>query len=325
MNSIAHLLEHAEKKRRVLDMTLVDAELTGVDLSCLVAERLSLIESRLSRACLLQIRWVACDLSKAHLTYANLKGAVLRMCRFDKASVRNACFERARFEDCCCEGADFSMANFRLACMSETNFARAIFCDAVFDGASGDGVIFRGADLTGASLVGVRFEDADFRGADLRNANLKGGVFRHADFRGALLEGVDFGDTDTSGACFDREQEANAAPPAAAEPSLLELQTLLKDLLQQAQQGSTPKSPLLAELMKRADVGQAAAPGHQTALLGRILDTLHDLQAHAQAPDVLVQRCQAILREVLPQLDDSLGDADWQALSKVLTDFKPVP
>ena len=96
-------------------------------------------------------------------------------------------------------------------------------------------------------------------------------------------------------------------------------------MLFRSQQGSTPKSPLLAELMKRAGVGQAAAPGHQTALLGRILDTLHDLQAHAQAPDVLVQRCQAILREVLPQLDDSLGDADWQALSKVLTDFKPVP
>lgn len=319
MNSIADLLEHAGKRRRVLDMVLLDAELAGVDLSCLVAERLSLIEASLYKACLTQIRWVECDLTKARLSYANLTDAVLRMCRFDNASVRNACFERARFEDCFCKGADFSMTNFRSACMSETAFERAILRDAIFDGASGDGIIFRGADLTGASLVGVRFRDADFRGADLRKANLKDGVFRHADFRGALLEGVDFSGTDCSGAYFDSEEEAYAAPSAAAEPSLQELQALLTNLVQQAQQGTTPKSPLLDELMKKAGVGQGAAPTNQAALLGRILATVHDLEAHAEAPEVLVQRCQAILRDVLPQLDDTLGDADWQALSKILS------
>ena len=245
----------------------------------------------------------------------------------DGAQAAGASFEGARLEDCSAVGAHLPGVNLREAGLSDTCFDRALLREALLDGASGAGVVFRGADLAGARLVGVRFEDADFRGADLRGADLTGGVFHHADFRGALLDGAMLAGADLRGALFDADALASQAEGAGDQPTVgvddtptPSFDTLLAELVGQLQGGRQPTSPLLAELLRRAGIapaqapGQPGQPGQPDLRLQALLQQVQALADQANTPEALLAHCQALLRQVL-------SEQDWQALSE-LTKFK---
>ena len=317
----ALLAPFVEQRRRAVGLALQDTLLAGLDLSGLSGERLDLSRANLCGARLCNARLHDCRLSGAQLLALDAAGATWRACVLDGAQAAGASFEGARLEDCSAVGAHLPGVNLRDAGLSETRLDRALLREALLDGASGDGVVFRGADLAGARLVGVRFEDADFRGADLRGADLTGGVFHHADFRGALLNGAMLAGADLRGALFDADAFASQAEGAGDQPTVgvddtptPSFDTLLAELVGQLQGGRQPTSPLLAELLRRAGIAPAQAPGQPDLRLQALLQQVQALADQATTPEAMLAHCKALLRQVL-------SEQDWQALSE-LTKFK---
>ena len=317
----ALLAPFVEQRRRAVGLALQDTLLAGLDLSGLSGERLDLSRANLCGARLCNARLHDCRLAGAQLLALDSAGATWRACVLDGAQAAGASFEGARLEDCSAVGAHLPGVNLRDAGLSETRLDRALLREALLDGASGDGVVFRGADLAGARLVGVRFEDADFRGADLRGANLTGGVFHHADFRGALLDGAMLAGADLRGALFDADALASQAEGAGDQPTVgvddtptPSFDTLLAELVGQLQGGRQPTSPLLAELLRRAGIAPAQAPGQPDLRLQALLQQVQALADQATTPEAMLAHCKALLRQVL-------SEQDWQALSE-LTKFK---
>ena len=323
----ALLAPFVEQRRRAVGLALQDTLLAGLDLSGLSGERLDLSRANLCGARLCNARLHDCRLAAAQLLALDAAGATWRACVLDGAQAAGASFEGARLEDCSAVGAHLPGVNLREAGLSDTCFDRALLREALLDGASGAGVVFRGADLAGARLVGVRFEDADFRGADLRGADLTGGVFHHADFRGALLDGAMLTGADLRGALFDADALASPAEGAGDQPTVgvddtptPSFDTLLAELVGQLQGGRQPTSPLLAELLRRAGIapaqapGQPGQPGQPDLRLQALLQQVQALADQANTPEALLAHCQALLRQVL-------SEQDWQALSE-LTKFK---
>lgn len=314
-----------ERGERAHDLDLHGASLVEVRLARLSADRLDCCTADLRRSELRAARLGECRFEEARLGDVDWSTATLRACVFDGAHAAHARFDAARLEDSSAKGADFDGASFRDAHLSETSFERAVLHNAVLDGASGDGIVFRGADLSGASLAGVQFEDADFRGANLQGANLSGGSFRHADFRGALLESANLEGADFTGASFDEgEGPRPTEPKTSAKPADASFDAFvaaLQGLAGQLETGAT-LPPLLSGLMRKAGVTPGESAPEQAAMLRRLLDYLREVSTHGDRPEALVKDCRALLDSVLPQLADTVQEADWQALSKLLSSLK---
>ncbi len=130
-------------------------------------------------------------------------------------------------------GTSMPGANLAGADLTDAGFDQANLSNANLSGAEGRRTLFRGADLSGADLSGAQlqraqFSDAraraaDFSGADLAeasfaNADLTGANFNRAkldgtDFRGANLDGATFDRARSGRAIFDRQPDAQPAPP----------------------------------------------------------------------------------------------------------------
>jgi len=143
-------------------MWLVDADLSGVDLS-------------------------GYDLSGADLSRANLAGAKLI-----KADLRGATLFEADLS-----GAELMAADLREAELGSMKAPRSGFGQADLRGARGFG-----ADLSGASLTGAKLEGSEWRTATLAGARLREADLTDADFTGADLSGADLERASVRGVSF---------------------------------------------------------------------------------------------------------------------------
>jgi uncharacterized protein YjbI with pentapeptide repeats len=185
--SSAELLQWFSKRGRpVWNLTLEAADLRGIELAGLRANRLALSHADLRDSRLRQIRFTECELQDVALDGADCVGAVLRLCDLDGVRLLDGELRRARIENCTARGARLAGADLTEAFLTDTDFSRASFRNANLTGVSASGASFRGADLTGACLVGASLIDADLRGADLTGADLDGIDLRGADLRGVV-------------------------------------------------------------------------------------------------------------------------------------------
>ena len=324
---LAQLEPYLRSGQRACGIDLQRTHQPDVNLDELAGDALDFSHSDLNGALFERVHFANCRLCSVQMADSNWTGASLRACVLDGARAAGARFDGARLEDSSAKGIDLCGASLQNAHLSETSFERAMLRGAVLDGASGEGVVFRGADLAGAGLRGARFNDADFRGCDLRGADLSGGCFQYADFRGALLDDARLAGADLLGAQFDPEpaasQASSKADPDQASAAYGVMETLLRDLARQLEGGQAAPSALLAGLMKQAGLSAAheQAPD-QAAMLRQLLDGLRELQAPAVDPAEQVRRCQSLLEQVLPQLRESLGAADWQVLTGLLSQLQ---
>lgn len=157
------------------DLSLVDADLSGLDLSDM-------------------------DFSGSMLSGASFVGATLRNAKFDRCLLVSATFT----------GADLGAASFTLASLNKANFDAATlnginafradlsscsFTDAVLEGADLSMATLSSSSLCNANLSAVTAMQTDFTGAVMTRANLAGAKLVEAVFSGADLSEADLSKT----------------------------------------------------------------------------------------------------------------------------------
>ena len=173
----AFLLLAVAENRPAHDVIVSWQDLRGVDLSGLVADRLTAMGTRfdgalLTGASLLEADMAEAVLDGAHLDGANLKGAV-----FDKSSLRRASFRKAQFAEGDClrsnlERSDWTEAELRKASFLGSNLTGACLRGVHAIRAGFDRARLAGAALSEGSFTDAGFFEADLTGADLSNAGL---------------------------------------------------------------------------------------------------------------------------------------------------------
>lgn len=144
---------------------LIQADLSGTDLSEANLMLAELSGSHLSGSNLLLVDLSQADLSNADLSGADLSGADLLLTNF--------------------EGADLSRADLSVVDLSGATLSHARLGGAILIQADLSGATLTGADLTGADLSGANLSSADLTGANLSQARLP-----RANLQGANLSGA---------------------------------------------------------------------------------------------------------------------------------------
>ena len=135
---------------------LFETEARGLDLAHIDVERLYLVECGFSECSLPYSLFdhavlEDCDLQRARVAGASLRGAVFLRCSFAGADLTDACFDEAMFVDCDLRAADLGVtADGQPASALRTSFIR---CD------------LRETQWTSRLLVGARFQDCRMFGA----------------------------------------------------------------------------------------------------------------------------------------------------------------
>lgn len=152
--------------------------------------RASLVNYNLSGVELPGVLLDRADLAGINLYRANLEGANLKGADLTGANLTGAILEGANLE-----GAGLEGANLRYACLTNANLT-----GSNLTGARLTGTDLTGADLTCAYLVGAKLIDADLTRANLSCANLDGANLTGADLESANLEGANLASTIITGA-----------------------------------------------------------------------------------------------------------------------------
>lgn len=159
-------------------ISLVDADLSGADLSCVG---------------LSDVDFSGADFSCAILSRANLDGANFSGARLTGATIVGTDLSRADFAGAIFTGAILSGSNFAGLDLSEVNFADACLRRANFTCAD-----LTYTDFTRADLFGANLSYADFFGANLSYANVTRANLTDATLFATKLFGVNL-----DGAIFD--------------------------------------------------------------------------------------------------------------------------
>ena len=178
----AFLLLAVAANRPAHDVIVSWLDLRGVDLSGLVADRLTAMGTRFDGALLTGASLVEADMAEAVLDGAHLDGANLKGAVFDKSSLRRASLRKAQFADGDCLRSNLEASDWTEAELTKTSF--------------------HWSRLTGARLRGVRAGRGNFNGSQLAGADLRDGCFRNASFAEANLMGADLSGSDCTGANF---------------------------------------------------------------------------------------------------------------------------
>jgi len=144
---------------------------------------------------------VPADLSRAHLSRADLRGANLSGANLSRAELFGANLHRANLSRADLFGANLRGANLTNAKLSEAGLFEANLSGANLSGAEVFGAGLRGANfseakLSGANLFGVNLNGADLSRADLSAADLRGAGLGRANLNGANLSRADLSGTD---------------------------------------------------------------------------------------------------------------------------------
>jgi uncharacterized protein YjbI with pentapeptide repeats len=124
---------------------------------------------------------VSANLQGAHLTDANLQGAILL----------RADLQRALLGIADLQGADLRRVNLQGAWLLNATLQGADLGGAILQGAILVFANLQGADLGGANLQGAILENADLQGAILVGANLRRAILVNATLQGAILGSLD--------------------------------------------------------------------------------------------------------------------------------------
>ena len=144
------------------------------------------------------------NLEGAFLKGANLQGAFLEGAFLKGANLQGAFLKGANLQGAFLKGANLGEANLKWAFLrganlGEANLQGANLKEALLKGANLKGANLQGAFLYGASLQRANLKEANLKGANLKRANLKG-----ANLRGANLKGAIYDDTTTFSFWFSR-------------------------------------------------------------------------------------------------------------------------
>ena len=150
------------------------------------------------------------DFSRAHISFADLRGVDLRQIDLSGARLIDANLRRANLA-----GADLSWASFLSANLMEADLTGATMSQVVLHGADLRQAKLRGADLEDGFLGVADLSDADLRDTNLRRANLERARLVNADLRGAdlseaSLRGATLDGADLEGVQVSAEQLAQA-------------------------------------------------------------------------------------------------------------------
>jgi len=154
------------KYRDVTEMALIELNHKGW------LEDGALIRANLKRA----------DLSGAHLTKANLRGADLQEVDLSGSDLEEANLSRANLVGVNLSGANLQRADLREAGLVWANLSRARLGSANLSGA-----YLQVADLSEANLVDADLSGADLQAADLSKAHLGNTNLSRANLRGSKL------------------------------------------------------------------------------------------------------------------------------------------
>jgi uncharacterized protein YjbI with pentapeptide repeats len=159
-----------QRIRKHNTLSLVDAPLTGVDLSGVKLADCSLLGADLSGANLAGAHLLRVDMRLANLRGACLEGATLEMVTATGAILRGARAHRVRMRHVDLYEADLSGADlgramlnactFEKALLDDTDLSRAYLVHSTCIGAS-----FRRAEMDGLAALGSSFRDAVLAGA----------------------------------------------------------------------------------------------------------------------------------------------------------------
>jgi uncharacterized protein YjbI with pentapeptide repeats len=160
------------------------------------------------------------NLCQAHLSEANLQGALLDEANLQEAGLSGANLQGALLDRANLQGALLFLANFQEAGLFRANLQRAFLLGANFQKARLFHANLQGADLSGANLQEAGLSEANLQGARLSEANLQADLsgvnlqeasLSEANLQGALLDRANLQDADLSGANLQgaRLSEAN--------------------------------------------------------------------------------------------------------------------
>jgi uncharacterized protein YjbI with pentapeptide repeats len=208
---VSELLErYAEGERFFCDVSLRDANLSGVELWGAKLRNANLSGANLTNANLYSIYLIGADLTYADFRNANLRNAKLsganlsaaRLCGADlsKADLSPANLSYADLRDAKLLGADLNCANLH---------------GALLTGASLNGSNLRQAQLVGAKLTNANLGDIHLWGANLCNANLIDAKLTNAKLANADLRNAKLNRADLSAADLSEANLKNAKLTAA--------------------------------------------------------------------------------------------------------------
>lgn len=171
----------AHTRQRWADLALDGQSADDLSLDQILLRSVSMRETRLTIAQLIDCRAENCDLAGLALQKPYLRRVELAGCRLSGAQWLDADLEDVRLTGC-------SAGLLRLwgATARRVRFEQCALQEASFDGSNLSGVAFIGCDLTRA---------------DFRNTTLRG-----ADLRGSTISGLQIGARDLVGAIIDPEQ-----------------------------------------------------------------------------------------------------------------------
>ena len=150
--SLARLLIRADEARL--------ADWASLLFEQVLLRRVRLMQARLPRLRLFDVRCELCEFSGANLEGSRWRRLALHECRLMGTNLIGASCEDVVWRECKADGALLVGAQFKAA-----RFERCSFQGASFEGANLGGVVFQDCDLSQANLSGARLEGADLRGS----------------------------------------------------------------------------------------------------------------------------------------------------------------
>jgi uncharacterized protein YjbI with pentapeptide repeats len=158
-------LDHLADGAGIMQVALSDVDLGQHSASNLLFEqvllrRVRLMQARLPRLRLFDVRCELCEFSGADLEGSRWRRIALHECRLMGANLIGASCEDVIWRECKADGILFAGAKFKA-----TRFERCSFQGASFEGAGLSCVVFQDCDLSQANLSGAKLEGADLRGS----------------------------------------------------------------------------------------------------------------------------------------------------------------
>ena len=159
--TLDHLVDGAEIMQVALsDEDLGERSATSLLFEQVLLRRVRLMQARLPRLRLFDVRCELCEFSGADLEGSRWRRLALPECRLMGTNLIGASCEDVVWRECKAAGALLVGAQFKAA-----RFERCSFQGASFEGANLGGVVFQDCDLSQANLSGARLEGADLRGS----------------------------------------------------------------------------------------------------------------------------------------------------------------
>jgi uncharacterized protein YjbI with pentapeptide repeats len=216
------VLAQLDAGKPIAELSLVDADLSGMDLSNANLSGAVLLRAVLQGTTLSGANLEGVQLGEADLSDARLDGANLTLCDLSRAKLDRAVFDRttldnARFDGAIGEDTSFAGASGKLVSFAGAELRRAKLDDVSLDIADFSSASLEEVSLCRATIAQARlfdthaekariehatFVDASAVGANLSGSSLRGLEAPESVWERAALDGCDFTSANLAGASF---------------------------------------------------------------------------------------------------------------------------